>query len=98
MIPGGDVAVAIGVVGVARVTAAGVVGVVIGGTGGEGLVAVVVAGLLLGVVRPACRVKAWGGSKTPKRSVAQVDQAGSILLSPGGSSNCGVHRKVKVER
>jgi hypothetical protein len=64
VVSGGVVAGGIGVVGVGRVSAAGVV---MGGGGGfpPPPTDVVCAGVLLGMMRPSWRVKARGGSQTP---------------------------------
>lgn len=75
-------------------TATGDVG---GGGGGGGLPSLEVgfAGVDFGVVRPGWIVRAIGGSKTPAMFVPQVDQRGSIVLTPGGIDNCGVQRFVR---
>lgn len=62
-----------------------------GGVGpGPGLSEVGVAGLELGVERPATAGSAIGGSNAPRKSETQVAHSGSNVFISGGNDSCGV--------
>lgn len=52
------------------------------------------AEVVFGTVRPDCWVKATGGSKTPRKPITHVDQAGSNVVKSLGRDICGVQRLV----